>query len=64
MKNFYTAAEAIKKLNIPRSTFYHLIKLVECFKFHIGMKAVLPVAAGNRKALQFAQVNTAIGNMA
>src|SRR6266852_2118739 len=25
MKNFYTAAEAIKKLSIPRSTFYHLI---------------------------------------
>lgn len=26
MKNYYTAAEAIKRLNIPRSTFYHLIK--------------------------------------
>ena len=26
MNNYYTAAEAIKKLNIPRSTFYHLIK--------------------------------------
>src|SRR5690348_15000844 len=25
MKNFYTAAEAYKKLQIPRSTFYHLI---------------------------------------
>lgn len=27
MNNYYTAAEAIKKLNIPRSTFYHLIKI-------------------------------------
>lgn len=26
MNNYYTAAEAIKRLNIPRSTFYHLIK--------------------------------------
>ena len=26
MNNVYTAAQAIKKLNIPRSTFYHLIK--------------------------------------
>lgn len=26
MENYYTAAEAIRKLNIPRSTFYHLIK--------------------------------------
>lgn len=29
INNYYTAAEAIKKLNIPRSTFYHLIKLGE-----------------------------------
>jgi predicted DNA-binding transcriptional regulator AlpA len=29
MNNYYTAAEAIKKLNIPRSTFYHLIKTGE-----------------------------------
>ncbi|MBE3559254.1 MAG: helix-turn-helix domain-containing protein [Ktedonobacteraceae bacterium] len=29
MKNYYTAAEAYKKLNIPRSTFYHLIKTGE-----------------------------------
>jgi predicted DNA-binding transcriptional regulator AlpA len=29
MKNFYTAAEAVRKLNIPRSTFYHLIKIGE-----------------------------------
>lgn len=27
MNNHYTAAEAIKKLSIPRSTFYHLIKI-------------------------------------
>lgn len=27
MRNYYTAAEAIKKLQIPRSTFYHLIKI-------------------------------------
>lgn len=27
MNNYYTAAEAIKLLNIPRSTFYHLIKI-------------------------------------
>jgi predicted DNA-binding transcriptional regulator AlpA len=26
MENYYTAAEAIKKLSIPRSTFYNLIK--------------------------------------
>jgi len=26
MKNYYTAAEAIRKLKIPRSTFYYLIK--------------------------------------
>jgi len=26
MNNYYTAAEAIRKLKIPRSTFYHLIK--------------------------------------
>jgi hypothetical protein len=29
MKNYYTAAEAYRKLNIPRSTFYHLIKIGE-----------------------------------
>lgn len=29
MNNYYTAAEAIRKLNIPRSTFYHLIKAGE-----------------------------------
>lgn len=29
MENFYTAAEAIKKLNVPRSSFYHLIKVGE-----------------------------------
>jgi hypothetical protein len=27
MNNYYTAAEAIRKLNIPRSTFYHLLKI-------------------------------------
>lgn len=27
MNNYYTAAEAIKKLKVPRSTFYHLIKI-------------------------------------
>src|SRR5438876_1168794 len=27
MNNYYTAAEAIRKLNIPRSSFYHLIKI-------------------------------------
>src|SRR5947208_5116979 len=26
MKNYYTAAEAIKRLHLPRSTFYRLIK--------------------------------------
>ena len=29
MKNYYTAAEAYKKLKIARSTFYHLIKIGE-----------------------------------
>ncbi len=29
MNNYYTAKEAIRKLNIPRSTFYHLIDLGE-----------------------------------
>lgn len=29
MKNYYTASEAYKKLKIPRSTFYHLIKIGE-----------------------------------
>ena len=28
-KNHYTAAEVIKKLNIPRSSFYHLMKIGE-----------------------------------
>src|SRR5437899_2356601 len=27
MNNYYTAAEAIRKLNIPRSSFYYLIKI-------------------------------------
>jgi len=27
MKRFYTAAQAVKKLRIPRSTFYYLIKI-------------------------------------
>src|SRR5712692_8072120 len=26
MNNYYTASQAIKRLNIPRSTFYYLIK--------------------------------------
>jgi predicted DNA-binding transcriptional regulator AlpA len=38
MQNYYTAGKAIKKLGIPRSTFYDLVKANEIPKVTVPLR--------------------------